>query len=110
MLIKRCDYIGCDYIEVRLYKKIIDNAIVIFLENGECWDNYYKRENKKTDKGHKTSYDMLDEKEYKSMVKSFKENQNIYENTEKYKEVEIRNDKESWKKIYNAILDLSNNE
>jgi hypothetical protein len=33
--------------EIFKYKDIIDNAIVIFLENDECWENYINRENHK---------------------------------------------------------------
>jgi len=60
--------------EIFNYKEIIDNAIVIFLENDESWNNYYNRENRKENKGHVTSYQILNEKEYLSMAKSFKEN------------------------------------
>src|SRR5215469_17257865 len=77
--------------EIFKYKEVIDNALVIFLENKECWNNYYNRETKKGNDGHKASYQTLSENEYLSMVKSFKENQNIYDNTKKYKNIEIRN-------------------
>jgi thymidylate kinase len=89
--------------EIFKYKEIIDNAIVIFLENEECWNNYYNREIKKNNE---SSYKMLNEKEYRSMVKSFAENQDVYEDTRKYKKIEIRNDDESWEKVYKAIETL----
>ena len=38
------------------------------------------------------------------MVKMFKEYQDIYEKNKKYKRVEIKNDNESWKKVYEEIL------
>lgn len=90
--------------EIFKYKDIIDNAIVIFLENKQCWNNYYNRETKKDNGGHKSSYETLKEKEYLDMVKMFKEHQVIYENKKKYKAVEIKNDRESWKRIYNQIV------
>jgi len=34
--------------EVFKYKEILDNAIVIFLENDKCWENYIGRENNKS--------------------------------------------------------------
>src|SRR5436190_19205184 len=37
--------------EIFKYKEIMDNAIVIFLENDECWKNYEKREYSKKWKG-----------------------------------------------------------
>src|SRR5215469_7645507 len=73
--------------EIFNYKEIIDNAIVIFLENDECWNNYYNREIKKGNEGHRTLYNTLSQKEYLSMVKSFKENQSIYDNTKRYKKI-----------------------
>ncbi|RIA84054.1 hypothetical protein C1645_880163 [Glomus cerebriforme] len=54
-------------------KDIIDNAIVIFLENKECWNNYIGRKTKKSNEGHKASYETLNEEEYGNMVKMFKE-------------------------------------
>src|SRR6185369_5906472 len=92
--------------EIFKYKDIIDNAIVIFLENKECWKNYIGRETKKNNKGHKSSYDTLNEEEYMDMVKMFKEHQGIYENKEKYGNIEIKNDNESWKKVYEQIKTL----
>ena len=92
--------------EIFNYKEIIDNAIVIFLENDECWNNYYNRKVKKGNNGHCTSYQILNENEYLSMVKSFKENQHIYDNTKKYKNIKIKNDSESWKKVYRSIKQL----
>ena len=32
--------------EIFKYKTIIENAIVIFLKNENCWNNYYNRESK----------------------------------------------------------------
>jgi thymidylate kinase len=93
--------------EIFKYKEIIDNAIVIFLENDECWNNYYNREIRKGNEGHCTSYQMLNEKEYLSMVNSFKENQNIYDNTKNYQNIKIKNDNESWKKVYGTIKQLA---
>ena len=91
--------------EIFRYKGIIDNAIVIFLENKECWNNYYNREIKKEMES--TSYEMLSEKDYKSMVKSFKDHQHVYKDTQKYSQIEIRNDTESWKRVYETITQLS---
>jgi thymidylate kinase len=93
--------------EMFRYKEIIDSSIVIFLENDDCWTNYYNREIKKKDGGHNNSYGMLNEKEYRSMVKSFRENQNIYEDTQCYKRIEIRNDEHSWKKVYKTIMEFT---
>ncbi|GES76231.1 enzymatic polyprotein, putative [Rhizophagus clarus] len=90
----------CEY----FYQKTKKNAIVIFLENKRCWENYIKRETKKSGEGHKTSYDILNKEEYMDMVRMFKDYQNIYERNKKYKRVEIRNDNESWKKVYEEIL------
>ncbi|RIA83377.1 hypothetical protein C1645_833913, partial [Glomus cerebriforme] len=59
--------------EIFKYKDIIDNTIVIFLENKECWNNYIGRETKKSNEKHKVSYETLNEKEYRDMVKMFKE-------------------------------------
>jgi len=92
--------------EIFKYKDIIDNAIVIFLENEECWKNYIGRETKKSNEGHKSSYSTLKEEEYMDMVKMFKEHQMIYENKEKYGNIEIKNDNESWKKVYEQIKTL----
>ena len=90
--------------EIFKYKDIIDNVIVIFLENKSCWDNYHNREIKKDDGGHKSSYETLNKTEYLDMVKMFKEYQVIYEDKKKYKDIEIKNDKESWKRVYNQIV------
>ncbi|RIA79866.1 hypothetical protein C1645_839741 [Glomus cerebriforme] len=59
--------------EIFKYKDIIDNAIVIFLENKECWNNYIGRETKKSNEGHKASYETLNKEEYRNMVEMFKE-------------------------------------
>ena len=62
--------------EIFKHKELLDNAIVIFLENDKCWKNYIKRETKKE---HTSSYQTLNKKEYKQMVKSFAENyQKLY--------------------------------
>jgi len=90
--------------EIFRYENIIENAIVIFLENKRCWENYIKRETKKSGEGHKASYDTLNKEEYMDMVKMFKEYQDVYEKNKKYKRVEIKNDNESWKKVYEEIL------
>jgi Na+/phosphate symporter len=37
------------------------------------------------------------------MVRMFKEYQDIYENREKYKNIRIKNDDKSWKKVYKEI-------
>lgn len=95
--------------EIFKYKDIIDNAIVIFLENDKCWENYIGREMKKGNDGHKASYETLKENEYMEMVRSFKENQKIYESKKKYKEVKIYNDDKSWKIVYNEILKIIKN-
>ena len=34
------------------------------------------------------------------MVKAFKEHQNVYKENEKYFQVEIKNDENSWKRVY----------
>ena len=44
------------------------------------------------------------------MVKSFKENQNVYEDTKRYIQIKIKNDEESWKLVYNKIKELTQNE
>jgi uridine kinase len=41
--------------EIFKYKEIIDNAIVIFLENKNCWNNYINRETRKNNERHKSS-------------------------------------------------------
>ena len=92
--------------EIFKYKDIIDNAVVIFLENDECWENYIGRETKKNEKGHKSSYNTLNEEEYMDMVKMFREYQNIYENEEKYRNIKIKNDDKSWKKVYKQVEKL----
>ena len=90
--------------EIFKYKDIIDNAIVIFLENDDCWQNYYKRETKKDDGGHKSSYDTLNKDQYMEMVRTFKKYQNIYECKKRYKPIKIQNDNKSWKIVYNQVL------
>ena len=89
--------------EIFKYKEIIDSAIVIFLENDDCWKNYIKRE-KESNK--ETSYEMLEEESYRSMVESFKLYQDLYEDTKRYKQIKIKNDDESWKRVYEEILKL----
>ncbi|CAB4443572.1 unnamed protein product [Rhizophagus irregularis] len=89
--------------EIFRYKDIIDNAVVIFLENDECWKNYIGRETKKSGKGHKSSYNTLNEEEYMDMVRMFKEYQNVYENEGKYRSIKIKNDDKSWKKVYKWV-------
>ena len=96
--------------EIFRYKDIIDNAIVIFLENDECWENYRNREENKKKQGYQTSYGMLNEESYRDMVNSFKRCQDIYNDTEKYKKIQIKNDNESWEKVYDAIRELSKKE
>lgn len=96
--------------EIFKYKYIIDNAIVIFLESEDCWNNYYNRESKKEREGHVTSYPIMDEETYKSMVKSFKDNQHLYEDNVKYRNIQIKNDKDSWEKVFNTIKELVENE
>jgi thymidylate kinase len=95
--------------EIFKYKHIIDNAIVIYLEKDDetCWKNYYNREIKKKDKDHNTLYKMLNRKEYLEMKESFELYQNIYEDTKRYKKVEVLNDEKSWEKVYKTILELS---
>ena len=70
------------------------------MENKDCWENYHKRETRKLGEGHKTSYELLNEERYMEMVKAFKEHQNVYKETEKYFQVEIKNDENSWKRVY----------
>lgn len=89
--------------EIFRYKGTIDKSIVMFLENDECWKNYIGREMKKNIEGHKTSYDILKKEEYMDMVRMFKENQNVYKDTERYSRIKIRNDKDSWRKVYKEI-------
>jgi len=87
--------------EIFRYKEIMDNAIVIFLENDECWKNYEKREYSKKDQGHRTSYPILTEDQYMEMVTAFKNNyKKMYKKVE---EVKIYNDTESWKRVYKII-------
>ncbi|GES77336.1 putative integrase core domain protein [Rhizophagus clarus] len=81
------------------YKNIVDNAIIIFLENNRCWENYIGRENKKRNEEHKTSYETLDEESYREMMEKFQINQHLYEDVEKYKKVKIENDKKKEKYI-----------
>jgi thymidylate kinase len=92
--------------EIFKYKDIIDNAIVIFLENDNCWNNYINRETKKNNGGHKSSYNTLNEEEYMDMVRMFKEHQNVYENNGKYKNIKIRNDNTSWRNVYKQVEKL----
>ena len=92
--------------EIFKYKDIIDNVIVVFLENNNCWSNYINRETKKNDGGHRSSYNILNEKEYRDMVRMFKEHQNVYENKEKYKNIKIKNDNKSWKNVYKQVENL----
>ena len=96
--------------EIFKYKELIDNAIVIFLENKECWKNYIGRETKKSNDGHKASYETLRKEEYMDMVEMFRKYQGIYESTRKYDSVEISNDKESWKKVYKGIKSFLEND
>ena len=87
--------------EIFKYKEIMDNAIVIFLENEECWKNYERRENSKKNQGHKTSYPILTKDQYMEMVTAFKNNyKKMYKKVE---EVKIYNDTESWKRVYKII-------
>ena len=37
------------------------------------------------------------------MVNSFKECQDIYDDTERYKKVQIKNDNKSWEKVYHEV-------
>jgi thymidylate kinase len=92
--------------EIFKYKDKIDNAIVIFLENDECWENYKNRENQKKAWGHETSYELLSEESYRQMVDSFRRCQDIYEG-KKYQRIKIGNNNVDWKKVYNAIIKLS---
>ena len=71
-----------------------------------CWKNYIGRELKKE---YNSSYGTLKENEYMEMVKSFKENQMIYEEKKKYKALKIQNDDKSWKIVYNEILKIIKN-
>jgi thymidylate kinase len=89
--------------EIFRHKEIIDNAIVIFLKNKNCWNNYIDRETKKNDEGHKSSWETLSEEKYMDMVNMFREHQTVYNDTEKYKKIEIKNDNKSWRKIYQEI-------
>ena len=92
--------------EIFRYKDIIENAVVIFLENSECWNNYIGREIKKGNKGHKTSYEILSEEKYMDMVKMFEKHQLIYNGMKRYKKVRIENDNKSWKRVYKEIKNL----
>ncbi|PKY63501.1 hypothetical protein RhiirA4_492654, partial [Rhizophagus irregularis] len=60
-------------------------------------------ETKKSGKGHKSSYNTLSEEEYMDMVRMFKENQNVYEDEGKYRNIKIKNDDKSWKKVYKQV-------
>ena len=42
------------------------------------------------------------------MVDMFKKYQDIYEDTERYKRVKIKNDDKSWKKVYKQIKNRLN--
>ena len=53
---------------------------------------------------------MLKKEEYLDMKEMFKEHQIIYDNKNKYKAVEIKNDQESWKRVYNSIVRIIKNE
>ena len=44
------------------------------------WENYIEEEGS-------TPYEILIEKDYKSMVKSFKDHQHVYNNTQKYSNI-----------------------
>jgi hypothetical protein len=94
--------------EIFKMKDTIDKAIVIFLENDKCWSNYIGRENRKENEGHKSSYGTLNKESYMDMVKMFKDNQNLYKDTKKYSQVKIKNDKESWKRVFNKITEWMN--
>ncbi|CAB4439642.1 unnamed protein product [Rhizophagus irregularis] len=83
--------------EIFKYKNLIDNAIVIFLENDKCWENYIGRETGKSSTGHQASYATLNKEEYMDMVKMFKQHQNVYENKNKYKSIKIQNDDKNLK-------------
>jgi hypothetical protein len=89
--------------EIFKYKEIIVNAIVIFLENKNCWNNYINRETRKNNEEHKSSWKTLSEERYMDMVNMFREHQTVYNNTEKYKKMEIKNDNKSWKKVYQEL-------
>ncbi|GBB94528.1 hypothetical protein RclHR1_23720002 [Rhizophagus clarus] len=78
--------------EIFRYKNIIDNAIVIFLENKSCWENYYKRETKKGDGGHKLSYETLKKGEYLGMM-NINEYNEVYKNINKYPKYQIINER-----------------
>ena len=53
--------------EIFQYENIIENAIIIFLENKKRWENYIGKETKKSEEGHKASYDTLNKEEYMDM-------------------------------------------
>ncbi|CAB4440181.1 unnamed protein product, partial [Rhizophagus irregularis] len=88
--------------EIFRLKETIDKSIVIFLEKdgNVCWENYIGRETKKTEK---SSYETLKKNEYLDMVKMFKENQDVYKDTKRYSRIRIKNDENSWKKVYKEI-------
>ncbi|GET66141.1 retroviral-like aspartic protease 1 [Rhizophagus irregularis DAOM 181602=DAOM 197198] len=88
--------------EIFRLKGTIDESIVIFLEkDGDvCWENYIGRETKKMEK---SSYPTLKKNEYLDMVKMFKENQDVYKDTKRYSQIEVRNDDSSWRKVYKEI-------
>ncbi|GBC41210.2 enzymatic polyprotein, putative [Rhizophagus irregularis DAOM 181602=DAOM 197198] len=88
--------------EIFRLKETIDKSIVIFLEkDGDvCWENYIGRETKKMEK---SSYPTLKKNEYLDIVKMFKENQDVYKDTKRYSQIEVRNDNSSWRKVYKEI-------
>ncbi|EXX66095.1 hypothetical protein RirG_127110 [Rhizophagus irregularis DAOM 197198w] len=51
----------------------------------------------------KSSYPTLKKNEYLDMVKMFKENQDVYKDTKRYSQIEVRNDDSSWRKVYKEI-------
>jgi hypothetical protein len=73
------------------------------LKNKNCWNNYINRETRKNNEGHKSSWETLSEERYIDMVNMFRKHQTVYNNTEKYKKMEIKNDNKSWKKVYQKL-------
>ncbi|GBC40100.1 1-phosphatidylinositol 4,5-bisphosphate phosphodiesterase-like [Rhizophagus irregularis DAOM 181602=DAOM 197198] len=88
--------------EIFRLKETIDKSIVIFLEkDGDvCWKNYIGRETKKTEK---SSYPTLRKNEYLDMVKMFEENQSVYKDTKRYSRVKVKNDDNSWRKVFKEV-------
>ncbi|GET58727.1 enzymatic polyprotein, putative [Rhizophagus irregularis DAOM 181602=DAOM 197198] len=88
--------------EIFRLKETIDKSIVIFLEkDGDvCWKNYIGRETKKMEK---SSYPTLKKDEYLDMVKMFKENQSVYKDTKRYSRVKVKNDDNSWRKVFKEV-------